>query len=123
MDTKRIPAREYSVAADRAFQAYQQLKPDLVVLGDDNALYYLLPKLYNEPISIVFLGINSNPRELLDEYSGIAQVTGILEQPLFVKIWLKLAACYRKKNGVFWCCLTQGIPQKLPWIICKINTS
>ncbi|EGR2534403.1 hypothetical protein DYB88_14570 [Vibrio cholerae] len=85
MDTKRIPAREYSAAADRAFQAYQQLKPDLVVLGDDNALYYLLPKLYNEPISIVFLGINSNPRELLDEYSGIAQVTGILEQPLFVK--------------------------------------
>lgn len=47
MDTKRIPAREYSAAADRAFQAYQQLKPDLVVLGDDNALYYLLPKLYN----------------------------------------------------------------------------
>ncbi|ENO8415053.1 hypothetical protein ACEQ4U_000368 [Vibrio mimicus] len=85
MDTKRIPVREYAAAAERAYQTYQQLKPELVVLGDDNALYYLLPKLYNEPISIVFLGINSNPRELLDEYSGIAQVTGILEQPLFVK--------------------------------------
>lgn len=85
MNTKRIPVREFSAAAERAFQTYQTLKPKLVVLGDDNALYYLLPKLYNEPISIVFLGINSNPRELLDEYSGIAQVTGILEQPLFVK--------------------------------------
>lgn len=85
MNTKRIPVREYSAAAERAFQTYQALKPKLVVLGDDNALYYLLPKLYNEPISIVFLGINSNPRELLDEYSGVAQVTGILEQPLFVK--------------------------------------
>lgn len=107
MDTKRIPAREYSVAADRAFQAYQQLKPDLVVLGDDNALYYLLPKLYNEPISIVFLGINSNPRELLDEYSGIAQVTGILEQPLFVKNMAEIGRLLPKENGVFWCCLTQ----------------
>lgn len=57
MNTKRVPAREYSVAAERAFQAYQQLKPDLVVLGDDNALYYLLPKLYNEPSRLFSLGL------------------------------------------------------------------
>ncbi|QXC56045.1 hypothetical protein KSS82_02035 [Vibrio mimicus] len=85
MDTKRIPEREYEEAALRAFAVYQKLKPDLVVLGDDNALYYMLPKLFHEPIPIVFLGINSNPRQLLDQYYAEAQVTGILEQPLFVK--------------------------------------
>ncbi|CAH8208088.1 hypothetical protein L9W73_07805 [Vibrio aestuarianus] len=85
MNTKRIPASQYSVMAEKAFAAYQQAKPDVVVLGDDNALVYMLPKLYNEPISIVFLGINDNPRKLIMQYRGQAKVTGILERPLFVK--------------------------------------
>ncbi len=71
MDAKRIPAREYSAAADRAFQTYQQLKPDLVVLGDDNALYYLLPKLYNEPISIVFSASTQIPESCWMSIPGL----------------------------------------------------
>lgn len=85
MNTKRIPASQYSLMAEKAFAAYQQAKPDVVVLGDDNALAYMLPKLYHEPISIVFLGVNDNPRKLITRYQGQAKVTGILERPLFVK--------------------------------------
>ncbi|USD42769.1 hypothetical protein J4N42_19305 [Vibrio sp. SCSIO 43135] len=85
MDTKRIPKSEYQLSANRAYQTYQDIAPQVVILGDDNALSYMLPKLYDEPISIVFLGINSNPRKLLAKYQGQAKVTGILEQPLFVK--------------------------------------
>ncbi|NNN48788.1 hypothetical protein [Vibrio sp. 2-2(8)] len=85
MDTKRVPASRYSQIAEQAFSRYQHLKPQVVVLGDDNALVYMLPKLYNEPISIVFLGINSNPRKFMAQYQGQAKVTGILERPLYVK--------------------------------------
>jgi hypothetical protein len=85
MDTKRTPVSRYPQIAEQAFARYQQLKPDLVVLGDDDALVYMLPKLYNEPISTVFLGINSNPRKLIAQYQGQAKITGVLERPLFVK--------------------------------------
>ena len=85
MDTKRLPKPQYEEMADKAFERYQQFQPDIVILGDDNALSYMLPKLYDEPISIVFLGINSNPRALLSRYHGQAEVTGVLERPLFIK--------------------------------------
>lgn len=85
MDTKRVPPTDYEKMAELAFVKYTEYKPDTVILGDDNALKYLWPKLYDEPISVVFLGINSNPRELLKNYRGQAQITGVLERPLFVK--------------------------------------
>lgn len=85
MDTKRLPSEEFGRKSEQAFAVYQQYQPDIVMLGDDNALTYMLPKLYDEPISIVFLGVNSNPRALLKQYRGKAKVTGVLERPLFVK--------------------------------------
>ncbi|MEF1255425.1 MULTISPECIES: hypothetical protein [unclassified Vibrio] len=55
MDTKRLPMEQFERKSDQAFTAYQEFKPDIVMLGDDNALSYMLLKLYDEPISIVFL--------------------------------------------------------------------
>ncbi len=85
MDTKRIPRQQYAEKAAQAYQRYQTYQPDVVILGDDNAFAYMLPKLFDEPISIVFLGINSNPRALLSQYRGQAKVTGVLERPLFTR--------------------------------------
>lgn len=85
MDTKRLPKTDYDSQADKAFAMYQQVAPDVVVLGDDNALSYMLPRLQNEDIDIVFLGINANPRRLMAKYSVKARVTGVLERPLFVR--------------------------------------
>lgn len=85
MDTKRLPPGEFKRKANEAFAVYQRFQPDIVMLGDDNALSHMLPKLYDEPISIVFLGVNANPRALLKQYRGKAKVTGVLERPLFVK--------------------------------------
>ncbi|WP_077675440.1 ABC transporter substrate-binding protein [Salinivibrio proteolyticus] len=98
MDTKRLPPSEFEKQADKAFAAYQATKPEIVVLGDDNALKYMLPRLYDEPISIVFLGINSNPRHLLAEYEGQAKVTGVLELPLFVRNMREISMLLGKKN-------------------------
>ncbi|MGD8110165.1 ABC transporter substrate-binding protein [Vibrio sp. TRT 17S01] len=85
MNTKRLPKEKYQMMANKAYKRYQELKPRIVILGDDNAFNYLLPQLYNEPISILFLGVNSNPRKLMNKYKGQAEISGILEQPLFVK--------------------------------------
>jgi hypothetical protein len=85
MQTDILQKSHYQYAADQAYQTYLQFKPDVVILGDDNALYYLLPKLYDEPIVIVFLGINTNPRELLLKYKGRSKITGVLDRPYFVK--------------------------------------
>lgn len=85
MNTKRIPESEFAGMAASAFQVYLKYQPDIVVLGDDNALKYMLPFLYDEPISIIFLGINSNPRKLLARNQGKAKITGVLEQPLLIK--------------------------------------
>ncbi|TFH91138.1 ABC transporter substrate-binding protein [Vibrio ouci] len=85
MDTKRVPPSEYEKMAELAFVKYIELNPDVVILGDDNALKYMWPMIFDDPISVVFLGINSNPREVFKDHQGQAKVTGVLERPLFVK--------------------------------------
>lgn len=98
MDTKRLPVEEFERRAEQAFAEYKDFKPDIVMLGDDNAFSYMLPKLYDEPISIVFLGINANPRSLLKQYRGKANVTGVLERPLFVKSLGELRSVFATKD-------------------------
>ncbi|MFB9215793.1 ABC transporter substrate-binding protein [Vibrio sinaloensis] len=85
MNTKRIPPTEYPKMAELAFLKYLEFKPEIVILGDDNALKYMWPKIYEDPISVVFLGVNANPRKVMMRYRGRAQITGVLERPLFVK--------------------------------------
>ena len=38
MDTKRIPVEQFETKANEAFEYYNELKPSVVILGDDNAL-------------------------------------------------------------------------------------
>ncbi|GLT18752.1 hypothetical protein GCM10007938_25330 [Vibrio zhanjiangensis] len=109
MDTKRVPSEHYETKAQEAFDYYQKVKPDIVILGDDNALKFMLPKLYQEPISIVFLGINSNPRALLAKYKGKAKVTGVLELPLFVKNIRDLTQMLPKKKHKFRVMFDSGV--------------
>lgn len=80
MDTKRLPKNEHAQMADLAWQKYLSIKPDIVVLGDDNALKYLGPRLKNTNTPVVYLGINNNPRNY--ELYQANNITGILERPL-----------------------------------------
>ena len=41
MNTKRLPKTAYEERANKAWEHFQKTKPDLVILGDDNALNYL----------------------------------------------------------------------------------
>lgn len=80
MDTKRQPKSLYQQQADLAWQKYLETKPDLVVLGDDNALKFLGPKFIETPTPVVYLGVNNNPETYIP--SG-RNITGVLERPLF----------------------------------------
>jgi len=81
MDTKRIPASEFPQSADRAWKKYRSSKPDLVMIGDDNALRLLGPRLADTGVTIVHYGVNNNPRSY---FKGNIpdNVYGILERPL-----------------------------------------
>lgn len=80
MDTKRIPPEAYRDAAERAWQAIEAAKPDVVVLTDDNAVRLLGPRVMRKGIPLVFLGVNQNPRTYL---GGMEGATGVLERPLY----------------------------------------
>ncbi|MDX7741471.1 ABC transporter substrate binding protein [Aeromonas dhakensis] len=80
MDTKRRPAEEFDQIAERALAYYHQVKPDLVVLGDDNAINYLATSIASLGTPVVFLGMNENPRH--KGLVGHPKITGVLERPL-----------------------------------------
>lgn len=80
MNTKRLPATEYQSQADKAWREYKRLNPDLVVLGDDNALKYLGSRFGKTQTPVVYLGINNDPENY--GVSSYENLTGVLERPL-----------------------------------------
>lgn len=80
MDTKRIGEEHFADAAEQAWQRYRETQADLVLLGDDNALKLLGPRLAAEGIPVVFYGINANPRSYFPGQRIPRQFTGILER-------------------------------------------
>lgn len=80
MDTKRLPTSEFEAQANKAWAEYEKQKPDLVMLGDDNALKFLSPKFAKTNTPVVYLGINNNPRSY--GITNQANFTGVLERPL-----------------------------------------
>lgn len=90
MNSKRIIKSKIEHKANLAWQEILNLEPDLVVLGDDNALKLLAPRLKNTTIPVVYLGINNNPRSY--NFDGAKNITGVLERPL-----LKRSVLFTKK--------------------------
>ncbi|ETW93161.1 MAG: hypothetical protein ETSY2_51925, partial [Candidatus Entotheonella gemina] len=81
MDTKRLPKSEYKKRAQLAWEYYEKVQPELVFLGDDNALRYLTPKFAETDTPVVYLGINNNPKKY--GASDKKNITGVLERPLY----------------------------------------
>ena len=81
LDTKRLPPEQFENKAQQAWAYYLEVQPDLVIIGDDNAMIYLGPRLGETKTPVVFLGVNGSPNAMgFDKYSNIK---GILERPLF----------------------------------------
>lgn len=96
LDTKRLPASQYLAQADAAWQFYNKLSPALVILGDDNALKYMAPKLLTTQTPVVYLGINANPRSY--GVTQTAQMSGVLERPLLKRSMVMLSAILPMKK-------------------------
>ena len=79
MDTTRHPREKFDEIAQQAIAFYLKSKPDLVVLGDDNAINYLANEIASLGTPVVFLGMNENPR--LKGFVGHPKITGVLERP------------------------------------------
>ena len=80
MNSKRLPKEAYPERANKAWQYFQKVQPDLVILGDDNALNYLGTRFSKINTPVIYLGINNNPRYYHIHRSQ--NISGVLERPL-----------------------------------------
>lgn len=78
MDTKRLPQSEFQTRTDAAWNIFKDVKPDLVMIGDDNGLKFLGPKYAKTKTPVVYFGINNNPRNYFDKLPD--NITGVLER-------------------------------------------
>jgi hypothetical protein len=87
LDSKRLPPFEYGRKVDEALALFRRTSPDLVMLGDDNALRLLGPAFAATGVPVVYFGINNNPRSYFKTLPP--NVVGIIERiPLFH--WIRL---------------------------------
>ncbi len=80
MNTKRLPREQFQARADEAYAYAEQVRPDLVMLGDDNAVSLLGRRFVKAGMPIVYLGVNGNPRNY--GLHNQPNVLGVLERPL-----------------------------------------
>jgi len=78
MDTKRNPSEEYIKSrAAEILDLINNENPDLLIVSDDNAVKYLVvPNFQDNPMPIVFCGVNWTAEQY--DLSG-CNITGILE--------------------------------------------
>lgn len=80
MDTKRLKPESYQARANLAWERFLEVRPDLVFLGDDNAVKYLHERLRKTTTPVVFLGVNSDARTY--KINETENFTGVFERPL-----------------------------------------
>ena len=80
LDTKRLPREQFATQAEGVWQQYLVLKPQLVIIGDDNGINLLAPRISAHGTPVVYLGMNGNPRR--NNLYGLKNMTGVLERPL-----------------------------------------
>jgi len=99
MNTKMLSKDRHQEAANRAWNTYKEIKPDLVMLGDDNALHFLGPKFADSDVPVVFYGINANPRKYFKDKSIPKNISGILERvPIYAILRLVKPLLKTAKN-------------------------
>ncbi len=78
-------------AGNRAFEAFQDFKPDVVIVSDDNAQrHFVVPHLYTMDIPVVFCGVNWD----ISEYGyPTRNITGMIEVEQPETLLLHLRRC------------------------------
>ncbi|MBU2864256.1 hypothetical protein KO489_10405 [Reinekea forsetii] len=81
LDSKRKQPEQWKETARQVVEEIKQVQPDIVIVGDDNAMSSVAVALNGSTIPVVFLGVNGT----LQDYGvqGSANITGVLERPFF----------------------------------------
>lgn len=81
LDSKRQKPEQWQQTAAKVVEEILTVIPDLVIVGDDNAMKSVGSVLNGSEIPVVFLGVNGT----LEQYGliGSENVTGVLERPFF----------------------------------------
>ena len=90
LDSKRIPAENHPAQAQKAWQHFIEVKPDLVIICDDDAINLLAHRIARHGTPVVYLGMNSNPRQ--NGTYGSTNITGVLERPLLKRNIVEMSA-------------------------------
>jgi ABC-type uncharacterized transport system substrate-binding protein len=98
LDTKRLPKDKVPEMVKKAWEKYESLKPDLVVLGDDAALKNLGPRFAETKTPFVYLGINNNPRKYFT--TKPTNMSGVLERPLVKRSIIYLKEIYPTAKNI-----------------------
>lgn len=96
LDTKRLPKTEWPQKVAEIERAISDIKPDVTILGDDNAFTLMAERLVDRKIPVVFLGVNGGPVQ----HPALKHplVTGILERPFFAESIRHLRKILRQKE-------------------------
>ncbi|MBC7184148.1 MAG: hypothetical protein H5U30_11340, partial [Marinobacter sp.] len=96
LDTKRLPKPEWPQKVAEIERAIADIKPDVTILGDDNAFTLMAERLVEREIPVVFLGVNGGPVQ----HPALEHplVTGILERPFFAESIRHLRKILRQKE-------------------------
>jgi len=83
LDTKRLTQSEWPQQVAHIKKSVAEIKPDIAILGDDNAFSLMAQHLVDQEIPVVFFGVNGTPVQhpALDH----PLVTGVLERPFFAQ--------------------------------------
>ncbi len=81
LDSKRLEIDKIKEKVKEAIEYIDLIKPDIVLLGDDNALNFLTKEVLQREIDIVFLGINENLRDYFAKKPD--KITGVLSRPYY----------------------------------------
>ncbi|MBQ0747251.1 MAG: hypothetical protein KBT82_01780 [Marinobacter sp.] len=81
LDTKRLPKSEWAQKVESIQKSVAEIKPDVAILGDDNAFSLMAQHLVDQEIPVVFFGVNGTPVQ----HPALEHplVTGVLERPFF----------------------------------------
>lgn len=111
MNTKRIPKEKFQKKSDEAWNLYLKTKPDIVILGDDNAVSFLIKRFSTTNTPVVFLGLGKNPRDYsINKYRN---VTGVLERPLFRRNIIEISQVINIEKSSFLLLFDNGISSKI----------
>ena len=96
LDTKRLDKTLWEEKAMNIMAKIANNKPDVVILGDDNAMSLMAEKMVTKDIPVVFLGVNGTAVQ--HPILNHPLVTGILERPFFAQSIRHLRKVLKKRD-------------------------